>query len=352
MPATSPQTEDIAAPRATVPVPTPAPAPRTEGLGFMPGDDLARARAFCDAARTAMDGVIAAFGENLPPPDPHALAQALCGLQSDAKRARARAVYRSAQDVMRLLHTGGLHMPIDWGQVEGRLFVLNKLIMQYEVGLAEVETAQASEPVPTRIRRNGPVSGPNSARDSARFHAAAQTLSGVIHTSDPQDRPALRLLMGWRPDAEAPVDATPRDCALADAMPDLVQRLLGHGRDYGKTLSVSYALDTVWLTDGGLDAAVEALWTALQPRIAADLPLQGVGHVDIQAEGDERLRVSGSGFAAFDIALGDAAPTTETRPMPTPQPTRPTAPKPMITPDTEADLRAQLAALLDGTQRP
>ncbi|MEL7232015.1 MAG: hypothetical protein AAGJ85_05840, partial [Pseudomonadota bacterium] len=65
---------------------------------------------------------------------------------------------------------------------------------------------------------------------------------------------------------------------------------------------------------------------------------QGVGHIDI-APDQGALEISGSGFAPFKVAL-ETGQTREDRPTP--------PPAPRITPETEDDLRAQLAALLDG----
>ena len=320
------------APQADDPVVAVAPARFAFPQG---GDDMGRARSFCDDARLRMDQIVRAARDTASDPgrDPHWLCERLALIQQGAKRARARAVYRSAQDVLSLIHCNGPHLPIDWCQVDGRLLVLNKLIGQYADGVAEVEDACR---VPDR-----------AATGTLDAHARARdTLKDLLPHASEGERTALRRLVDWRMDApeteteaHAPVPSAPR-FALEDSLPDLVQRLLGHGRDYGKTLSVSYALDGVTLEAGARDAAVGALWDALAPRIAADLPLQGVGHLDIAAS-NAGLRVSGTGFAAFEIALEDQTPA-RTALASAPQP------KPMITPDTEADLRAQLAALLDG----
>ena len=138
------------------------------------------------------------------------------------------------------------------------------------------------------------------------------------------------------------------DLAALDRPTGLLRLAPGGTADFGtyfNALSIGKwhrfcTLDGVTLEAGARDAAVGALWDALAPRIAADLPLQGVGHLDIAAS-NAGLRVSGTGFAAFEIALEDQTPA-RTALASAPQP------KPMITPDTEADLRAQLAALLDG----
>ena len=308
------------------------------------GDDLPRARRFCDMARAQMDAIIAAArdAETDPGRDPHWLAGRLCAIQQGAKRARARAVYRSAQTATNLLHRAGPHMPIDWGQVDGGLLALNKLITQYEAGLREVEDLLAGAPAPAR-RTNG-VGGTPRRNARAQCEAATATLRGVLPLSRGAETQALeRLLRAAGPSAPPAPQSVPT-VALADALPDLVQRLLGHGREYGKMVSVSHTLDGVGLPEAARAQVVDRLWEALRPLVEASLPLQGVGHIDIAQRDPSSLHVSGSGFAPFDVPLsqGMAAGPVPSRPLPRP------VPAPRITPDTEDALRAQLAALLDG----
>ena len=309
------------------------PRRRREPADTVPcGDDLARARRFVDAARTDMDAVVFAERDRARDPgrDPHWLCERLTRIQTGAKRARARAVYRSAQDAMTLIHCDGPHLPIDWTQVDGRLIVLNKLLSQYEDGLVELEAAQPAAAKPRR-RPDTPAGA------EARYAEARETLAALTARLGPVETPALVRLM----EAGAPVPVEPQGRPLQDAMPELVQRLLAHGRLYGKTLSVSYALDGVYVPEARHDALLVDLWDALHPLIAASMPLQGVGHLDIKAEGPQ-LRASGSGFADVVFSLaGTASPRT-------PRADDPFAPAPRITPDTEDALRAQLSALLDG----
>ena len=297
------------------------------------GDDLERARRFCDAARRDMDAVVHAAREEASDPgrDPHWLCERLTRIQRGAKRARARAVYRSAQDAMGLIHCDGPHLPIDWTQVDGRLIVLNKLLTQYEAGLAELESA-ARPRLPDV-----------AANDTARWAAARDTLAALTARLQPVDAPALARLMALdAQDCEAAAPA-PTGEPLDDAMPELVQRLLGCGRTFGKTLSVSYAVDAVHLPADARADLVAALWDDLSPLVAANMPLQGVGHIDIAVDGAELL-ATGSGFAPVRVPLPAPA-----KPAPA-KPARRHAfrPVPRIMDGTEAELRAQLSRLLDG----
>ncbi len=327
-------------------------ASSTTPLGQMIGDDLPRARRFCDKARVEMDAILYAERNTASDlgRDPHWLCERLTLIQHGAKLARARAVYRSAQEAMRLIHCHGPHMPIDWSQVDGRLITLNKLLSQYHDGLVEVESEIAFNPAPeTRAKRQPERPEPSleACNDTKAYVQAKETLSALLPLTGLREREALQQLitvpttveMFTTPDPELSLELeqTP-SVSLETEMPDLVQRLLGHGRVYGKTLSVSYALEAVRVCEGSRAQILDALWNGLEPRIAADMPLQGVGHIDIVPEGSV-LQVSGSGFAPFTVSLGDNdGQSAHAGPIPAPR----------ITPDTEDDLRAQLSALLTG----
>ncbi len=317
-------------------------------LGEMRGDDLPRARRFCDKARVEMEAIL--YAERKAPSDPgrdpHWLCERLTLIQHGAKLARARAVYRSAQDAMSLIHCNGPHLPIDWSQVDGRLIILNKLLSQYDEGLTEVEADMAlKDETENQATPIDMASIDRASNNRAAFDAARETLTGLLPFANRDEQAVLhRLIASAEPTAteiasdESHLPQPGPQVSLDAAMPDLVQRLLGHGRVYGKTLSVSYALEGVSICETAEKRILDALWEGLEPRIAADMPLQGVGHIDIAPDQDA-LEISGSGFAPFKVAL-EAEPTLEDRPTP--------PPTPRITPETEDDLRAQLAALLDG----
>ena len=106
------------------------------------GDDLNRSRYFSLKAGMEMTAIIDAdrsaqsnSDKLAKGRDPIWLCERLSIIQREAKRARARAIYRSAQDALGLIQRCNVHMPIDWLRVDGRLFVLNKLLNQYEAGL-------------------------------------------------------------------------------------------------------------------------------------------------------------------------------------------------------------------------
>jgi hypothetical protein len=138
-------------------------------------------------------------------------------------------------------------------------------------------------------------------------------------------------------------------------MPDLVQKLLEIGRQYGKVFSVSHSLDDVLIEAGSEDVIYARLYERLSDVIASNLPLQGLGRVDINASSNE-LHISGSGFDSFAIPFperieetADDAPQSIASDIDIEFDVDPiTAPlSPMITDENEAELRAQLAALMD-----
>lgn len=331
------------------------------------GDDLTRARLFCLAARSEMTEIIDADRSDarqsakavqrpLRGRDPVWICERLDAIQRHAKRARARAVYRSAQDVMALIERSNDHLPIDWIRVDGRLFVLNKLLSQYEDGLQEVApTSDISERVADARRRS-------SVETDAVI--AKTTLTTLLPHAAPDERAALTRLM----DIDLSVsDVQPSDTdALALSkdniaepsnspetrgddgvepidfmLPALMQRLLGVGQQFGKVLSLSHALDDVWITKIQRDAVETILFDRLSELITGSLPLQGVGRLDI-GQAETGLAISGSGFEAFTLGLPDNALQPAPIIDPVPQPA------PRITDETEVDLRAQLAALMDG----
>jgi len=324
-------------------------------MGWSEGDDLIGARQFCLAAGTEMVAIIDADRTSEPKSpvskgrDPIWLCERLTIIQREAKRARARAVYRSAQDVLGLIQRRNAHMPIDWTRVDGRLFVLNKLLGQYEEGLSDLEASNDAGPDTPDTVDFDPLHElakdtlmsllphASEAEQAALMRLADIDLSAVIERSlDPtlltEDTPEVNLQ--GTPD---PQDA--KGVPIEWIMADLVQRLLCVGRDYGKILSVSHSLDDVHVADGTLTHVDDRLFERLSEVIAGSLPLQGVGRLDL-GPSPTGLIVSGSGFPAFDIPLPERVFETGEAPV--------AAPEPRITEDTEADLRAQLAALMDG----
>lgn len=308
--------------------------------------------------------------------DPIWLCERLSIIQREAKRARARAIYRSAQDVLGLIQRCNVHMPIDWTRVDGRLFVLNKLLGQYEAGLTEVETeigivVQAPSPdaaiqnakIPNNGILDAEIPDPTTPGEQAQTQAK-QTLRTLLPHASADEHAALSRLMDIDLTAVPETASTPdidRDIDTSEIksvdqiewiMPSLVQRLLEVGRQYGKIFSVSHSLDDVLIDAGSADAVQARLFERLSDLIASNLPLQGVGRLDICASANELL-ISGSGFDAFAVPLSERVPdriddTLETiacdidaGPITPPRP-------PMINDDTEGELRAQLAALMDG----
>lgn len=316
------------------------------------GDDLNRSRYFSLKAGSEMAAILDAdrtitTTEPLSKGrDPVWLCERLGIIQREAKRARARAIYRSAQDVLGLIQRCNRHMPIDWTRVDGRLFVLNKLIGQYEAGLLDVE-AEIRLVDPTIL--TGEIKPP-----AQTYSGAKETLETLLPHASEQERLALSRLMDidLSPAIETETDPVSTEAVSVDRiewiMPGLVQKFLELGREYGKIFSVSHSLDDVLIDAGAADIVQARLFEQLSDLIASNLPMQGVGRLDICASGNA-LMISGSGFDAFAIPFPERVEETLETIARDIDPGPMTPPRaPMITDDTEAELRAQLAALMDG----
>lgn len=338
------------------------------------GDDLEQARHYCTLARNTMDEILMADRgrKNDPGRDRHWLSEKLADLQRGAKRLRALAIYRATQDVLNLLENRHGHAPINWARVDGRLMVVNKLIRQYMQGCAQVDAMRGEEGVDverSETRPDGPVikrysrtdidtpaqtddarsvrsEAPEKAPVEPPLQSRADTLSELLPHASADECEALSRLIDYASspfqvsdDDNAPEEEGALPNELVAALPDLVQDLLSEGRDYGKTLSISYALDGIYLTDHDQSSLIKRLHARLSDVIAGSMPLQGVGHIDLSKDG-ESLRISGSGFEPFEIDIevnSTAYRDDDTSPQP-----------PRINDDTEAELRAQLSALMDG----
>lgn len=338
------------------------------------GDDLARSRLFALKAGAEMTAIVEASRDLSPSTglkaegrDPVWLCEKLSIIQREAKRARARAVYRSAQDVLALIQRCNVHMPINWTRVDGRLFVLNKLLSQYEDGLSELERQSPPDLLtsPTTSIEGAPSSdiAVEVTFDPVQ-EIAKQTLASLLPHARDDERAALQSLIDLTHDdvsvetdeildanvASEPPKSDPAPDRIEWIMPALVQDLLEVGRDYGKLFSVSHTLDDVLIAAGQSDQVRARLFERLSDIIKSDLPLQGVGRLDLQM-GNTHLQVSGSGFDPVEIDLPESVPPSllhiaEDIEKPESDPTR--RPSPRITDDTEADLRAQLSALMTG----
>lgn len=334
--------------------------------------------------------------------DPIWLCERLSIIQREAKRARARAIYRAAQDALGLIQRCNVHMPIDWVRVDGRLFVLNKLIGQYEAGLTDVETelglthdttaetatpalAVLSRPLTETLGSEETLGLGETLSDETARADATHTLSRLLPHASVPERAALSRLMnidltpapprsrdtqsedqseGATPthsmkDNGSVLNAAPKAISVDRIewiMPGLVQKLLEYGRQYEKIFSVSHSLDDVLIDAGSADRVQTRLFERLSDLIASNLPMQGVGRLDICASGNELL-ISGSGFDSFAFPLTERVPDrvhdtldTIARDLEAEADAKLVTPPrpPMITADTESQLRAQLAALMDG----
>lgn len=341
------------------------------------GDDLNFAQKF---TRTAADG-LALLAEM---PDPRAKTDApvvinmMTTVQRGAKRLRARNIYVGAQNVLSAMHHENDSV------LSGRIETLGSLVTEYARGLDDLlvqsqaparpmltvtdkwesarETLNALLPkadpdtadVLSRLMR-APVSletvQPDMADASGQQDAdvlpfkAVETQSDVFEASvsettlDVKDDNVLDTLSLEPIETQASVlvettqtklSASHTDVALDTMMRDVIADALSVARSIGRTISLSYDMGDRTVTDPVATNLRQRVGKALSQIIRQALSDDRVGHIDINLAG-EQLHIM-AGTTAIRVAID---PKTAPKP------------KPLITPETEQGLRAQLDALLD-----
>jgi hypothetical protein len=326
------------------------------------GDDLIFAQKF---TRTAADG-LALLAEMADPRAAHEAAvviDMMTTVQRGAKRLRARHIYSGAQGVL-----SALHHDTD-AVLENRIVNLGGLVTKYARGLDELLQAQDTAPATTPLDK---------------WEMARETLNALLPTASSDDADMLSRLMrvpvtletvqpDWAaasmdadivpfvkaaapivieepsvdafslPDISPVVDDEPSPAPLTapridtgpsvtlDAMMrDVIADALSVARSVERTISVSYDMGERTVSAEWADDLRGRLGQALSQIIRQSLTEDRVGHIDINLAG-EQLHIM-TGTTAIRVAIDP--PMTK-------------KPKPRITDDTEAGLRAQLHALMD-----
>jgi len=281
-------------------------------------------------------------------------------IQSGAKRLRARHIYQSAQGVL-----SALHHDTD-AVLQGRIQALGNVVTHYATGLSElVDTPQAKAPKTVKdkwvvaratLDELLPHATPEDADALSRLMraplaediapAAIEIESEVIAFSTPirtdvSDEIELEEVEVTAeeiaPKTPAPIAQTTSiytaaDITLESLMRDVVADALSVARSASRTISLSYDMGETQLAEDKCEDLRLRLGRALARIIRESLPEGRVGHIDINAAG-EQLHIM-AGTTALRVAIDAADQPVQT-------------PRPMITPETEDDLRAQLDALMD-----
>jgi len=306
------------------------------------GDDLNFAQRF---TRTAADGLSLLTEMNNPraASDAPVVINMMTTLQKGAKRLRARHIYTGAQDVLTALHHE------DDATLNGRIQTLGYLVTEYARGLNEL----MPKPIATMPRTN-----------SEKWDMARETLNGILPIAPPQEADMLSRLMRApvtletvQPDAvaddaqsekvtsevvpyaqlekERPSSATTSapltaSVALDAMMRDVVADALSVARSIDRTISLSYDMGDRIVSEDIADDLRQRLSRALSQIIRQALPSGRVGHIDVNLAGEQLHIIAGT--TALRVAI---------------DPKNIPAAKPLISPETEQGIRAQLSALMD-----
>lgn len=331
------------------------------------GDDLSFAKTYVDETTQ----VLQKFFNANERPDYDVLSEAMTHIQSGAKTLHARAIYQSAQSVLQALSMA----PQKQAQIDGRLLALNKLVCQYADGLAELyrpaeapelERELSEDNIETstdemEIAAKDPLQAENTDKltdDEQAFAQAKEILDSLLpFAREPETSNLIRLTT--INDRNAP-DLPKRP--LESVMRDVVEDALGIARMRAKTISISYDVGDTELTDPDLEQLQIRLSQSLRALIFETLPETSVGHIDIEVTGQE-LCVKAKGPAPQFIPKpnrlsreGESVrlylPLTQAEPIHQISSPQTRSIKPMITDETEAEIRQQLSQLMEPAQAP
>ena len=331
------------------------------------GDDLIFAQKF---TRTAADGLALLVKMENPRAEKEAsvVTDMMTTVQRGAKRLRARHIYSGAQGVLSALH----HEPD--AILHGRIENLGSLVTEYARGLEEL----LQEPEITQPKTS--IEAWNSAREtlnsllpqapaedadmlsrlmrapvtletvqpeqSSNFAESEVVLFPVADRNLPVEDSVFEIPPAEKHVSETPSPALPQDIAssslsevapvpsvtLDTMMRDVIADALSVARSVGRTISLSYDMGSKAVSDAQAANLQGRLGQALSQIIRQSLTEGRVGHIDINVAGEQLHIVAGT--TAMRVAIDPKA---------NPKP----AAKPLITDETEQDLRSQLNALMD-----
>jgi len=201
------------------------------------GDDLIAAREFCHQAKPALTLLLSSGRLD------HLAAQkALTTIREHAVPLSARAIIRNVDLALSMIET---HKPQP--KIDGKLMMLNKLVLQYEAGLDEIT---AATPIPHSVE-NPPL--------EAKHAAAQNILTPLIRFSNnPKTTAALSFLADIPYTIKAPSKTVHKIVAgqpghyrpFETLMAGLTNFVLSTARLHEKNVSLSYAIhDAEFLVD-------------------------------------------------------------------------------------------------------
>ena len=326
------------------------------------GDDLIFAQKF---TRTAADGLalLVEMENSRAAENAGVVIDMMTTVQRGAKRLRARHIYSGAQGVL-----SALHHETDT-VLHGRIENLGCLVTEYARGLEELLQKPVKVPEKT---------------ESEKWHAARETLNGLLPIASTEDADLLSRLMRapvtletvqpkhsqkimesevipfLKPETaldiedsvieelaiEDPAPPISRDTksplrsdldpafivSLESMMRDVIADALSVARVVGRTISLSYDMGNKTVSEAQSEDLRERLGQALSQIIRHSLTQDRIGHIDINLAG-EQLHIM-AGTTAMRVAIN---PKHNPNPIAAPR----------ITSEIEQDLKSQLNALTD-----
>ncbi len=280
------------------------------------GDDLKIARRFCDTIRADISALIEGTGvEGMMKPT--ALIHSLASIQSEAKLAHVRGVYRAAQTVIDAINVAS---PL--ATVQGRLLSLNTLAIQYEQGLDEIapKAANGFASAQEGVASEGDIASEVICTDAAitaRYDAAREALRPLMGLARPAERKALNAVAGFETLAKSPspiltstpnypspdpIYRSPEKVDFETLMPGFTSHALHCARQCAKTVSVSYSCAGVTLSRGQAQAMQAVLAHIAETFVSGVLESaetrrargeSGAGHIALTAKSiGEQISVS------------------------------------------------------------
>ena len=246
------------------------------------GDDLVQARIFISSAMSDMDLLLSDLRLT-----PQKAVETLHKVQTGAKTMSARGIFRAAQTVL-----DGYNTQVPQSTIDGRLMVLYKLIVQYDDGLKEIE----------------PLIEKASSHDSQDVHAqkseqegyafAKATLTELLPLAGEYTSSLQKLMSVNMAVAPKPVPMI----SFESLMPDVTDAALRKARGQGKSVSISYAVENLFIDNqqaglvrDKLDLLVKDIVTTKigTPDQRQNLGLPRSGHIDVSAqEGPSGLNIT------------------------------------------------------------
>ena len=243
------------------------------------GDDLDNARTFVTSAISDMDLLLTDVRL-----DHKRAIDILSALKAEAKGMKARGISNAAKAVIE-----GYQNQHQQPKIDGRLMALYKLVVQYSDGLDEIA------PIVTPLSDS---SIKSNDRTAEHYKIAKMTLTELLPIAG-QHAPTLQHLMTI--DVTEKPEAVPQ-VSFESLMPEVTDTALRNARGQGKSVSISYAAENLFIENSQVDQVRDELDRIVQrfvkgkigtPEQRKNAGLPRSGHIDVSAKhGSKGLNIS------------------------------------------------------------